>query len=62
MLQGFVTERDFQAIEEAFPGIRRFYEELNDKPCTFLELVWRFACCGSSNCADGTGPVEPRGC
>ncbi len=44
MLQGFVTERDLSLAEEAFPGIRRFYADLVEKPRTFLELVWRFAC------------------
>jgi hypothetical protein len=43
MLQGFITERDRQATEEAFPGIWGFYAELTDKPCTFLELVWRYS-------------------
>ena len=42
MLKGFITESDLLAIEEAFPGIWRFYLELHEKPCTFLELVWSF--------------------
>ncbi len=28
--------------EEHFPGIRRFYEQLDRKPSTFLQLVWAF--------------------
>lgn len=28
--------------EEHFPGIRRFYEQLDRKPATFLQLVWQF--------------------
>ena len=42
MLHGLITERDRLAVEEAFPGIWRFYLELEDKPCTFLDLVWLF--------------------
>ncbi len=43
MLKGLITERDIVAAEDAFPGIWRFYDQLDDKPGTFLELVWRFA-------------------
>lgn len=39
---GFVTERDFDAAEAAFPGIERFFHELDRKPPTFLDLVWLF--------------------
>jgi hypothetical protein len=28
--------------DECFPGIRRFYEGLDRKPATFLQLVWAF--------------------
>jgi hypothetical protein len=28
--------------ERSFPGISRFYAQLNDKPATFLQLVWAF--------------------
>ena len=42
MLRGFITEADFAECEQAFPGILRFYRELQEKPCTFLELMWRF--------------------
>ena len=41
-LQGFITERDFEKAEEAFPGIATFYEHCWRKPATFLDLVWRF--------------------
>ena len=43
MLTGIVTESDLAQIEESFPGIWGYYLELDDKPCTFLELVWRFS-------------------
>lgn len=28
--------------EACFPGIRRFYEQMDRKPATFLQLVWEF--------------------
>ncbi|MFN0245575.1 MAG: hypothetical protein ACKV2T_01620 [Kofleriaceae bacterium] len=28
--------------ERSFPGISRFYRSLDDKPATFLQLVWAF--------------------
>lgn len=55
MLQGFVTERDLLLAEESFPGIRRFYAELVEKPRTFLELMWRFAC----RCERAGTPASP---
>ncbi|HEU0037016.1 MAG TPA: hypothetical protein VFQ53_40675 [Kofleriaceae bacterium] len=39
---GFITERDFEAAEAEFPGIARLFEELPEKPRTFLELVERY--------------------
>ena len=36
---GYITERDLQQAEEAFPGIVAFFESLTSKPRTFLELV-----------------------
>ena len=41
-LQGFITERDFNKAEEAFPGIATYYEHCRRKPATFLNLVWQF--------------------
>jgi hypothetical protein len=41
-LRGLITEIDFAECEQAFPGIERYYRELQEKPCTFLELVWRY--------------------
>jgi hypothetical protein len=41
-MRGFIRECHFASAERQFPGIRRFYEELVDKPATFLELVWRY--------------------
>jgi hypothetical protein len=39
---GFITERDFATAECEFPGIQDFYEHLDRKPATFLQLVWAF--------------------
>jgi hypothetical protein len=41
-MRGFITEAHFASAERQFPGIRRFYEQLADKPVTFLELVWQY--------------------
>lgn len=42
MMRGMVTESDFAEAECAFPGIVRYYRELQTKPDTFLELLWGF--------------------
>jgi hypothetical protein len=42
MMRGFITEKDFEKVDECFPGILHYYLELEDKPETFLELVWSF--------------------
>jgi hypothetical protein len=47
-MRGLITERDFVECDRAFPGICRYYSELQDKPRTFLELVWRFMACRSA--------------
>jgi hypothetical protein len=39
---GFITENHFTEAECEFPGIRRFYEQLDRKPSTFLDLVWEY--------------------
>ena len=39
---GFITERELEPAEAAFPGIARFLESLSEKPRTFLELVALF--------------------
>jgi len=39
---GFITERELEPAEAAFPGIVRFLESLSEKPRTFLELVALF--------------------
>ena len=39
---GFITDRELERAEEAFPGIGRFLASLSEKPRTFLELVAMF--------------------
>ena len=41
-VQGRITERQLPLAERSFPGISRFYAELQDKPVTFLQLLWAF--------------------
>ena len=41
-VQGRITERQLPMAERCFPGISRFYAELDDKPVTFLQLLWAF--------------------
>jgi hypothetical protein len=42
MMRGFITESDFDLVDQVFPGIVRYYRELKVKPQTFLELFWAF--------------------
>jgi hypothetical protein len=42
VMVGFITERELERAEEAFPGIVQFLESLSEKPRTFLELVALF--------------------
>ena len=37
-MEGFITETHWEYIEEVYPGLREFYDELDTKPKTFLEL------------------------
>jgi hypothetical protein len=71
---GFITERDFDQAEEAFPGIVTFYEHCGRKPSTFLDLVWQFEKALADRndvpnanlltrpkpSADGAGPVREK--
>ena len=41
-MQGRITEAQLPLAEQSFPGISRFYDSLDDKPATFLQLVWAF--------------------
>jgi hypothetical protein len=41
-VQGRITERQLPLAERSMPGISRFYASLEDKPATFLQLLWAF--------------------
>jgi len=41
-MRGFITERDLEQAESAFPGITALFESLPAKPRTFLDLVALF--------------------
>lgn len=41
-VQGRITERQLPQAEESMPGITRFYDQLDEKPATFLDLLWQF--------------------
>jgi hypothetical protein len=41
-VQGRITETHLPAAEESMPGITAFYEDLDVKPATFLDLLWQF--------------------
>jgi len=39
---GRITEEHLVEAEKTFPGIAAMYSELEDKPLTFLQLVWLY--------------------
>jgi hypothetical protein len=41
-VQGRITEAQLPSAEESMPGITRFYDSLDEKPATFLDLLWAF--------------------
>ena len=41
-VQGRITERQLPLAERSFPGITRFYASLDEKPVTFLQLLWAY--------------------
>jgi hypothetical protein len=41
-VQGRITESHLPQAEQSSPGITRFYESLDEKPATFLDLLWAF--------------------
>jgi hypothetical protein len=52
-VQGRITERELPLAERSFPGISRFYAQLDRKPATFLQLVWAYE-------ADRASPTVTR--
>jgi hypothetical protein len=53
-MRRFITEKNFDECEEAFPGIVAFYHQLAAKPRTFLELVHAFL--------EADSPHDPARC
>jgi hypothetical protein len=45
-LRGLVTDADLPDAEKEWPGLNDFLGHLppEDRPGTFLELMWRFEC------------------
>jgi hypothetical protein len=41
-VQGRITEHQLPLAERSFPGISQYYASLENKPVTFLQLVWAF--------------------
>lgn len=41
---GRITEEHLSDAEKSFPGIVALYQDLDDKPATFLQLVWIYEC------------------
>jgi hypothetical protein len=43
-LKGLITDADLPTAEEEWPGLLTFFRALplDERPCTFLDLVWRF--------------------
>ena len=39
---GFINLEHLPVAENEFPGISEFYFSLEEKPMTFLELVWLY--------------------
>jgi hypothetical protein len=52
-VQGRITERHLPEAERTMPGITRFYARLDEKPATFLDLLWQFEGAKQASC-------EPR--
>jgi hypothetical protein len=49
-VQGRITEQHLPQAEQSMPGITRFYAELDEKPATFLDLLWAFEGRSESRC------------
>ena len=39
---GRITEEHLSEADETFPGIALMYRTLEDKPATFLQLLWLY--------------------
>jgi hypothetical protein len=41
-VRGRITEQHLSEADRCTPGIARYYEQLDRKPATFLQLLWAF--------------------
>jgi hypothetical protein len=41
-VQGRITDDHLPEAEGYFPGIKKMYREMNNKPATFLDLLWQY--------------------
>jgi len=60
-MQGRITERHLPLAEKSFPGIQRFYAQMQEKPATFLQLVWAYEGHLSRVSRGRRGPRSRRG-
>ena len=55
-MQGRITEAHLPMAEESYPGIGDVYAALDEKPATFLQLVWIYE--ELCQCLEATGELE----
>jgi len=41
-VRGRITQRHLPEADRSIPGIARYYAQLEQKPATFLDLLWQF--------------------
>jgi hypothetical protein len=41
-VQGRITNKQLPKADRCIPGIARYHRELECKPMTFLQLLWKF--------------------
>ena len=41
-VRGRITQRHLPEADRSIPGIARYYVQLEQKPATFLDLLWKF--------------------
>ena len=57
-MQGRITENHLPEAERSMPGITSFYDGLDQKPATFLDLLWAFE--GRSRCRASSKSARKR--
>jgi len=58
-VQGRITESQLPLAEKSFPGITEIYFKLEQKPKTFLQLVWIYeAACERNAQTKGADPLS----